>query len=493
MIHRRMTRATGLFPTVVALAMALLAHPVPADPPTFVFTKIDKDTPIPGGTGTFTYIDSPSYNEKMIPTIDGKTVAFVGFGPFSQSGVYAGEGPGDGSSLKMVVNRDTPIPDGSGAFKDFHAVSIAGQFLAFRGTGAAVGQVGIYRKSGGTLTRIADVQTEIPDRMGDLFGGFIDPSVDRDGTVAFRGGFIYLRGLGVYKSVGNTLETVADIETPVPGIPNTLFDSRLTGSQTDYVSIANGVVVFFMESWYGAQPWAGLYAHQGGSIAKAVDYNTQPQGASNAFVPLGMPATDAQGNIVFWGSTSPGGLVEENGIYLHREGALSRIADLQTQIPGTTDTFESFGLMFQTPSVDGDLVVFMGAATTNFADFGIYADVAGELLKVVAPGEMLDGKLVTRLYLGDEAVSDQSIAFLVGLEDGRHAIYRADLLRDPDDDGLFDPDDNCPTAYNPDQENSDGDGQGDACDPDDDNDGIADWADPDPFDPNVGFVRGPAG
>ena len=54
---------------------------------------------------------------------------------------------------------------------------------------------------------------------------------------------------------------------------------------------------------------------------------------------------------------------------------------------------------------------------------------------------------------------------------------------DADGDTVADPADNCPSAANPDQANSDGaaDG-GDACDPDDDNDGIPDAQDPFPLD-----------
>ena len=57
------------------------------------------------------------------------------------------------------------------------------------------------------------------------------------------------------------------------------------------------------------------------------------------------------------------------------------------------------------------------------------------------------------------------------------------LTPDSDGDGILDNSDNCPNDSNPDQNDFDADGLGDACDPDDDNDGVDDSNDAFPFDP----------
>ncbi|MBN1211300.1 MAG: M28 family peptidase [candidate division Zixibacteria bacterium] len=56
---------------------------------------------------------------------------------------------------------------------------------------------------------------------------------------------------------------------------------------------------------------------------------------------------------------------------------------------------------------------------------------------------------------------------------------------DEDLDGVPDPADNCPTVYNPFQENNDLDQWGDVCDDDDDNDGVLDFEDNCQFEPNA--------
>jgi hypothetical protein len=58
-------------------------------------------------------------------------------------------------------------------------------------------------------------------------------------------------------------------------------------------------------------------------------------------------------------------------------------------------------------------------------------------------------------------------------------------LVDQDGDGIEDHLDNCPEDWNTTQDDTDQDGAGDACDPDDDNDGVADVSDPAPLNPDI--------
>ena len=197
--------------------------------PSALSVVADPNTPIPGGTGNFAGGTEPS--------LDGGEVAFIGTGLSNQFGVYRGSGP---STLTVVADTNTPIPNGSGSFSSFRFPSLRGGEVAFRGEGA-LGQTGIYRRTGpSTPTVVVDFNTPVPGGSGNFDFIFGDhryvPSLD-NGQIVFLGGADISAQSGVYRGSGPTaLNVVADRNTPVPGGSGNFVD--FIGASSDGGEVA---------------------------------------------------------------------------------------------------------------------------------------------------------------------------------------------------------------------------------------------------------------
>lgn len=146
-----------------------------------------------------------SFDDFSQPTSDSGRIAFRGEGAAGSLGIFL-YSPETG--LTAIATDNTPIPDGEGTFSSFGSIIVKRAIVAtsegnavFRG-GGSDGQQGIYAWIDGTLVKIVDRNTPLPDGSGN-FTGFFDqvPSIDGDkvaffGIAGFRTGiFVWMSGV----------------------------------------------------------------------------------------------------------------------------------------------------------------------------------------------------------------------------------------------------------------------------------------------------------
>ena len=194
----------------------------------------DNQTPIPGGTGTFSGLSEPSFHS-------GST-AFAGFGPSVQRGIYSTAS----GSLDVVVDKTTVAPNSGGTlFQEFGAPVHDSSGIAFQGNTAIGGQEGIYKVTSGTLEVIADRTTLVPGVGSAL--EFFDDSIGKDGERVAFGARDTSFTLRLFVHDGTNLQTVVDDGAAIP-MRSTAFNGpgtpvALDGTTLVFQSISGPVLL----------------------------------------------------------------------------------------------------------------------------------------------------------------------------------------------------------------------------------------------------------
>ena len=329
----------------------------------------------------------------------------------------------------------------------------------------------LWKRAGGTYQRVVGTGEPQVSWLGRSISSFGRTAVDRDGSVAFVafsssfGGFTsalfmdYRGAVSPRVRQGNWL--------PGPGA------YRVNTFANQSLRLDDGYLAFSAQGRQGTSNWTG-------SLAVPV--------VGNQLIPLVVSGTTAtglgtftgawecdvrDGRVVFRGQVQTAtGLV--NGIYMRDADGLGPI----TTVVDTTIVNPVTGTPFLTVSdcqVDEDDVAFLGGETggqlglhTTFGaplpatltlppgagsafsigrahmdherlvfevvgsgparpQIGMFLSECGRVTKVLAPGDVLDGKTVQRISYGDEAMEGDEIALLVYFTDNSHAIYLVDL------------------------------------------------------------------
>ena len=170
---------------------------------------VDASTVVPGGTGNFMGARGAAQSP------DGGEVAFLGFsfdGVRDQLGIYLASETG----VTRVANRSTRIPGGSGNFTGLDTPSLGDGEVVFRGRGTS-GQEGVFRGDGLSLTRLVGTGDPVPRGQGtfqqllnpSLDAGSVAFFGENFGILPYE--------RGIYTNLGGSWEKVIDVTDSLDG------------------------------------------------------------------------------------------------------------------------------------------------------------------------------------------------------------------------------------------------------------------------------------
>ncbi|MCP4002330.1 MAG: hypothetical protein GY727_15595 [Gammaproteobacteria bacterium] len=372
---------------------------------TFKFTRVvETGDLVPGAMNNATFTAFSADN----PSIDGNDLAFeADFNDgTSTDGIFTYSG---GVINKIAFDTD-PTP-GGGVYNSFdtYNVMVSGGQVSFR---AYYGTPGIYLApvGGGTVSIIADTSTTIPDGTGETFNSDFGEH-RRDGLKTLFEGEGPSGQSGLYLNDNGTLSVYVDLSTASPfgaGTLNVFSEPFIRGNSI---------------SFHGKDTSDndGILADFGSGLKVVADTTMAPPGGLGNFTRFDESSSDAN-LLAFEARTAAG-----NGVYLYNDTTetITTIADSTVAIPGGVGNFNSSA---SNPSLSGSMVLFAGTDSSN--THGRYLFFDGTVHKLLAVGDLLDGKVVTYIWNNyPHGLSGNAVGLMVRFADGSEGIYLVSIVK----------------------------------------------------------------
>jgi hypothetical protein len=359
----------------------------------------DTNTPIPGATGNFTGFGIPS------------STSFAASGA-GVAGVYRFRGMFDfpiaNPTILKLADTNTLVPGGVGSFTGFDTPSYD---FYFHATGAQ-GQEGIYRGNvGSTPSRYVDTNTPIPGGTGTFTAFHPHASF----------GVYYGEGTAAQKGIYRASSVLVNTTTQLPGQPGTFFNVFGSITSNEY-----SIVRFHA----GAQAADAVYTSQFGTVSPAADSGSH---IDSSAATLGQVYALGTGHAI----SGFGVLAEpDRGVYYigSFSGAARTVAtatqirpDSPSPFGNITDVLSGEGSIESGPTVafrtlDGDRseIYFSAIASAYGFPKGV--------LPVIGTGDVLDGRQVAGVALGDDGLDRYTVTFRADFTDGSSGIYTSYAL-----------------------------------------------------------------
>lgn len=387
----------------------------------YLFSKIvESGDPRPNAQGG----PSGTFSNRLRSTAPGLGDGVVAFQDTEVEALYINLS----GTITAFVDDSVVIPGAGGTtFDEFNDVIPVSNgnlvFLHRDETSSTDENEGFFLFADGSLSRLATGSDSAPGGTGTFNSFRSDPITTVNADFAFDS-IDENSVAGVYSVVNGVISLIVDETSMVPGTTNNFgsFDEPQRQADGDVVFEATSAGVFI----------TGIYGWIDGELVLIANETTPVPDGAGTFT-SGQDPFINDGDIVFVGRDAN----SIAGIYgMVDGGPLTALVDENTPVPGGIGTFNDFSN--DSLKIEGGLLSFQGRF--NHANqSGLYVQRGEGLIKLIATGDTLDGRLVSSITHEKQGRDGRSFAFSVEFEDGSAAIY----LAEPDP--RFEPSEPVPT------------------------------------------------